>query len=46
MKKLKLKITFSGNKIGDVVDFEDNIARHFIAKGWGEELKKEKEPKK
>jgi hypothetical protein len=38
MKSLKLNITFSGYKAGDVVPFEDRIARHFIAKGWGSEV--------
>ena len=37
MKTIVLKIAFDSHQAGEKVDMENNIARHFIAKGWGSE---------
>lgn len=37
MKTIVLKIAFDNHQAGDKVDMENDIARHFIAKGWGSE---------
>lgn len=35
MESIELKIAFGEHKAGDVVEMEDRIAKHFLAKGWG-----------
>jgi hypothetical protein len=37
MKSVKLNISFSTYTVGEVIELEDNIAAHFIAKEWGVE---------
>lgn len=44
MRSIKLNIELSGNKIGDVIEVENYVARHFLAKGWASEP--EEKPKK
>jgi hypothetical protein len=46
MKTVKLTIAFDTHKAGDVVQFDDRIARHFLAKKWAEEVEKPKKVKK
>lgn len=45
MTTVTLSIAFDKHKAGDVVQFDDRIARHFIARGWAVEHEVEK-PKK
>ncbi len=46
MKSIELKIEFGSHNVGDVVEMENNIAKHFLAKGWAVEKEKPKKVKK
>jgi hypothetical protein len=41
MKSIKLTTPIAYYNAGEVVIMEDRIAKHFIAKGWGEETRDE-----
>jgi hypothetical protein len=38
MKAIRLNIVLGDKQEGATVEMENAIARHFIAKGWGEEV--------
>ena len=42
MKTVTLSIAFDQHKAGDVVQFDDRIAKHFLAKGWADEVTEDK----
>ena len=42
MKTVKLNIAFNQHKAGEVMQLDDRIAKHFIAKGWADEVTEEK----
>lgn len=44
MKTVKLEIQLQDKQPGAVIELEDGIARHFIAKGWAVEYEGEPDP--
>ena len=44
MKTVKLTIQLQDKEPGAVIEMDDNIARHFIRKGWATEYEGEPDP--